>query len=197
MLQKCLAIFALASLTGCAFTQVNITPPKDEVSVGLSGGNARRVAVVIPMDDKRDIRHRCGMQKNGYNMDTANVICSREPAQWLPELLASELTKAGFQVEKASEARSPTLQVQGQLLRYFLEPKVGFWTFSPEADIHVKLIARTQAGLVAERNFYVKGIETSMVGVESNVQKASDTAVRGIVKDMVAAIIELNQKYPQ
>jgi hypothetical protein len=62
------------------------------------------------------------------------------------------------------------LRLEGKLLQFFVEPKVGFVTFTPEADIHVRLVASSPSGLLAERDFYVKGEETSLIGTENNFQ---------------------------
>jgi len=152
------------------------------------------VVVVVPFADERLARDRCGMKKNGYNMDTANVYCAQEPARFLADLLAKELAASGFRIVPAAEGGA--VRIEGRLMQFFVEPKVGAFTFTPEADVHVRLIASAATGLLAERDFYVKGIEESFVGTESNFQLASDTAVRSVVKEMVAAIISLLDRYP-
>jgi hypothetical protein len=191
-------LFLMFPLLGfaCAFSNVNVIPPKQPVAANLSGGKNRTVQVIVPLADARPQRNRCGMQKNGFNMDTANVICSAEPTTWLAELLATELRASGFAVLPSTSASATAVRLEGQLLQYFIEPKVGFFTFSPEADIHVRLVATTSSGLLAERDFYVKGEQTAIFGIESVFQSASDTAVRQIVKDMVQAMIGLMDRYP-
>lgn len=109
--------------------------------------------------------------------------------------MASELRKAGFNVVTTPSSSSTEVKLEGQLLQFFVEPKVGF-TFTPEADIHIRLVASSQSGLLAEREFYVKGIEISLVGAESNIQAASDKAVHEIIKDMVTAVVNLMDRYP-
>jgi len=189
-------VVPLLTLGGCAFTNLNVTPPPQPLGSNLSGGKHRNVQVVLPFTDDRPVKERCGMQKNGYNMDTASVYCAAAPAQWLAELLAGELRESGFNVLSSPPGGGDALRLEGHLLQFFVEPKVGLFTFSPEADIHVHLIASSPSGLVAERDFYVKGTETSLVGVESNFQAATNSAVRAIVKDIVTAVIALVDRYP-
>jgi uncharacterized lipoprotein YajG len=148
----------------------------------------------MPFADERPARDRCGMQKNGYNMDTANVYCAEEPARFLADLLAKELAASGFRVVPATEGAA--VRIEGRLQQFFVEPKIGFFTFTPEADVHVRLVASAATGLLAERDFYVKEVEESLVGTEDNFQQASNAAVRAVVKDMVAAIIALLDRYP-
>lgn len=189
-----LPLFALAS---CAFTTVTVTPPKAPQSTSLTGGKQRAVQLVVPLADARPQPSRCGMQKNGYNMETANVVCSVAPAAWLAESLATELRTAGFTVVASAPTGATALRLEGKLQQFFVEPKLGFLTFSPEADIHIRLVASSPSGLLAERDFYVKGEETSLVGAESNFQSASDAAARQILNDMVRAVIELMDRYPE
>lgn len=196
MPSRCFWALPLMALTSCAFANITVTPPMAAVATNVSGGNHRTVHVVVPLADNRPIHNRCGMQKNGYNMDTANVNCSAEPAQWLADLMIRELKSAGFNVVTSAPSSPNAVKVEGQLLQFFVEPKLDFFTFTPEADIHVRLVASSQSGLLAERDFYVKGIETSFVGFEYNFQAASDKAVNTLIKNLVAAVVDLMDRYP-
>ncbi len=191
-----LLVLPLILLGGCAFANLTVTPPQQPISAGLSGGKQRTVFMVVPFTDDRPFKNRCGMQKNGFNADTANVYCSAEPAQWLADLLLDELRATGFNVVAAAPSSARAVRLEGHLLQFFVEPKVGVFTFTPETDIHVQLVASSGSGLLAERDFYVKGVETSMVGTESNFQAATTAAVRSIVKDMVSAVLALVDRYP-
>ncbi len=191
-----LLIVPLLALGGCAFTNLTVTPPSQPLGSNVTGGKGRSVLVVVPFADERPVKDRCGMQKNGWNMDTASVFCSADPTQWLAELLAGELRASGFDVLSSPPKGADAVRLEGRLLQFFVEPKVGVFTFSPEADIHVHLVASSPSGLLAERDFYVKGTETSLVGVESNFQAATTSAVRSVVKDMVTAVVGLMDRYP-
>jgi hypothetical protein len=195
-MRRWLLVVPLLSLGGCAFTNLTVTPPQQPIGSNLSGGKGRNVQVMLPFTDDRPVKERCGMQKNGWNMDTANVYCSADPAQWLADLLAGELRESGFNVLSPSQGGADAIRLEGHLLQFFVEPKLGVFTFSPEADVHVHLVASSSSGLIAERDFYVKGTETSLVGVESNFQSATTSAVRAVVKDMVGAVLALMDRYP-
>jgi len=180
---------------GCAFSNVTVTPPRGDISSRIKGGQGREVVLQVPFSDDRPIRNRCGMEKNGFNMDTANAYCAKEPSVYLAELLANELKEAGFAVTLTPQGPDP-LKLEGKLFQFFVEPKVGFFTFTPEADIHIRLIAASSSGLAAERDFYVKAEETSMFGTEGNFQLATEGATRRIIKEMVAAIVALCDRFP-
>ena len=150
---------ALALLsTACAFTDIRLTLPTKQLAQPIPGGKGRQVIVVVPFADQRQIRDRCGMQKNGYNMDTADAVCQSDPNAWIAKLLAEELRRSGFSVlEPGAEHRPGALRVEGSLLKIFVEPVIGFWAGSLEADLSVKLHATSETGLAAERTFFVKG----------------------------------------
>ncbi len=183
-------------LAGCAFTDVPITLPTAPTT-NLTGGEGRQIVIVSVFHDERPHRDKCGMQKNGYNMETAKAICSIDPATWVAQTLAKELQAAGFTVVTKAAAKPSALQLDGSLLQFFVEPVIGFSTISLETDIQVKLIATSETGLLAERTFFVKGVESGLVARAGNFQTSADKATQGVMRDMVAAIISLMNRYPQ
>lgn len=93
------AMLAIAAVSnGCAFTDIPLTLPSGGLDNTIPGGNQRQVVIIMPFSDEREIRGRCGMQKNGYNMDTADAICQSNPTLWIANLLANELRASGFSV---------------------------------------------------------------------------------------------------
>lgn len=185
-------------LSGCAFRDVIINPPESSLSSQLSGGSGRELVVHTPFADDRQIRQRCGMVKNSYNADTASVTCSSDPTDWLANLLAAELRTAGFKVKTDGVSSKPSgVMVDGVLIKFFIEPVIGFSTITFETDIHIKLVATSNNGLNAERSFFVKGTYSALSGLSSNFQPSVDDATIKIVKDMAAAILTLMNRYPE
>ena len=196
-MRKLLVLFA-ATVSGCAFTDVPLELPTTGIESGLSGGKGRQIVVASSFADQRSIRDRCGMQKNGYNMDTADAVCSSDPAAWLAQVLAAELRNAGFSVQTDPSAAKPSaLHLDGTLLKIFVEPVIGTWTGTMETDLQVSLIATSQTGLQAEREFFSKAMVTVMVSKASNYALSLDDATQKLVKDMVFAVLELMDRYPQ
>jgi uncharacterized lipoprotein YajG len=184
-------------LSACAFTDIKVDPAGKHESLHLSGGDNREIVLVIPLADERVIQNRCGMKKNGYNMDTASVMCSTPPVSRLVELVAEELKSAGFNVRTQGDTNKTSgVKIQGTLLKFFVEPVIGFAMGSIETDINIHLVATSKNGLNAERSFFVKGTESAMAGTESNFQSSVDDATAQIVKQMVTAIITLMNRYP-
>lgn len=193
-------LFALAgsiAVSGCAFEGVMIEPPAaPPTTLPRTFGRGREIALASVFVDRRAQPHRCGMQKNGYNMDTADVTCALEPARWVPDALARGLASAGFVVTAAPSPSPAAVRVEGDVLQFFVEPVVGAFTFSPEADISVRLRVSTADGLYAERTFYVKAAETAMTGLEENFQAAAERATSRAVHALVVAIAELLDRHP-
>ena len=139
------------------------------------------------------------MQKNGFNMDTANAICTTDPMVWIVNLLADELRASGFSVVGAElPHKESTLRIEGSLLKVFVEPLIGMWTGSHEADLSVKLIATSSNGLRAERTFFVKGRKGgAVISITPLFELALRRATRELLSDMVEAILSLMNRYPE
>lgn len=191
-------ISSVLMLSGCAFTDIQVELPSQQESLNFSGGDGREIVLAVPYTDDREIQNRCGMKKNGYNMDTASVMCASPPAKHLAELVAKELKAAGFDVRVHGEpAKVSGVKIQGTLFKFFVEPVIGFTTVSMETDIGVRLVATSSNGLNAERSFFVKGTHSAMVATESKFKSSVDDATKQIVNQMVSAIITLMNRYPE
>ena len=187
-----------AASSGCAITNLTLDPSHQARSIQAPHrGQGREIVLVSPFDDARTITHRCGMKKNGYNWDTADIHCQTAPNVMLAQLLHEALVAAGFQVRSSADSVSPsTLRIAGSLRFFFVEPKVGAFTFSPEADIELHLVATTATGLRADRRFYSKAVASAFAGTDARFQLAYDTATRMMIERLVDAIVALANRYP-
>lgn len=92
-----IALFAVAWLaSACAFTDLTIDLPAEGFKPTTTEFQGRQVLVDIPFADGREIRDRCGMKKNGFNMDTADIFCGSDPSEWIAKLLADQLRDHWF-----------------------------------------------------------------------------------------------------
>ncbi|MDB4935314.1 MAG: exported protein of unknown function [Labilithrix sp.] len=198
-----LGAILVSTTTGCAFTPVDVHPP--EAASPRRGANLasskpgrnREVIVVAPFRDDRHDPGRCGMQKNGYNMDTAVVECTLEPGRWFADELALELTRAGYRPLRSDAVPGPsTIVVRGSVQQLFLEPVHHFFTLTVEGDFAAHLTVTSTSGLHAERTFFVKGTDTGMASTESTFQAAADNATHRMARAMVVSLTELLDRYP-
>lgn len=194
-------IFALAAISssGCALTTMTFAqPPYAAVTSAAPVGQGREILLVRPFVDQRVIRHRCGMKKNGFNGDTANIFCAAPPNEWLAALLSQELSAAGFRVTSDPQQAGPdALRLDATLALFFIEAYVGAFSFSPEADLELHVIATNRAGLEARRTFYFKGHDVGTTGTEENYRLAAESAIRQMLRGVVGSVVQLTQQYPQ
>jgi hypothetical protein len=184
--------------SGCALVDVNVKPPDAGLEAPIPGGNQRQVIVAVPFKDDRQITGRCGVQKGGYGNETAQAVCQGNPAQWIAEFLARELTASGFTVLPSEDgARASALKVDGALLKIFVEPVVGFWSTTVESDLNVKLVVTSKTGLQAERTFFAKGEKTSVIWTQGIFNDSVEHGSRDLLKKMVDSILELMGRYPE
>jgi hypothetical protein len=196
LVTRILPLAALA-LTGCAFGDVTVKQPTSrDVATGSHRGESRTIVLVRPFKNQRR-QARCGMKKNGYNMDTANVLCDGAPEVFLADLLAGQLAAAGFRVlADPRQAGRSTIVLTGTLGQVFLEPKMDYFLATFETDISLVLTARTRAGLVATRTFYVKGNEATAFASEDDMQRSFDSGARQLVTSVVGAVANLADRFP-
>ena len=132
-------------------------------------------------------------------MDTADAICRTPPGTWLSKLLADELRAAGFNVTRnTNSVKKNTLVINGSVSKVFVEPVIGWWSGSLEADLEISLVATTGSGLKAERKFFSKGIKkgimiVTMTPYQTSLKRATDS----LLENMVEAIFYLMNTYPQ
>ncbi len=200
-----LALTLLLASTGCAFANVDVHPPEMATPPKLpqpgdaaaGPGRGREIIVLSPFADDRYEVARCGMQKNGYDADTADVKCTEPPGRWFADELAVALTRAGFRPLRADAVPGPTtIVVRGSVRQLFLEPVGHFWTLTVEGDFAANLVVTSPSGLRAERTFYVKGEKESMASTQGTFQAAADTASYRLAREMVVSLTELLDRYP-
>ena len=200
------ALLLLAFLSSaCAATDVFSDLPLTLSTEGLErpvpGGGGRQVVVAASFSDSRKIGYRCGMKKDGFAQDSADAFCQGDPSSWIALLLANELRASGFTVlEEGSHHRNSAVRIDGSLLKIFVE---SVWVFGPwstgvEADLSVKLEATSGTALAAERTFFVKGWEGgAMFATPKGYQAALRRATHALLEEMVQAVVELMDRYPQ
>ena len=149
-----------------------------------------------PIEDRRPFKHRIGMKKNGYGMDTADVFPRQNVSLWLHERMTSELNSAGFKVVPKKGVESGT-EITTTLLFLFTEPVMQFSTVDFEGDISLLLHLERDDGLIAEKKYYVKDIQSEYLVLDfekeftSTVKNAADQLMVRVIND----VIDLLGKY--
>lgn len=189
------ALLAAAVLAGCASRDVPLDLPSVSLDRPVAGGNGRHVVVVFPFADERADPGRCGMRTNVFDQDSADAVCRSAPNEWLAAILAAELRASGFTVLRAvDEAPAGTLRIEGTLLQFFVE---SLRPGTVEADLSVRLHVTSANGLDATRTFFDKGWKRAMTAGSGGYQLSVRRASGAILEEMVTAILELMNEYPQ
>lgn len=190
-------LFGAVASAGCAFGDLTLAPPQRASGVPASQRGANRsIVVVSPFADRRPV-DRCGMKKNAYNVDTANVFCREAPESSIPRLLARELQEAGFRVVRDPEDAAPgTPIVRGVVEQFFIEMNSNFFTGAMEADVAIQLRVELPHQRVAIRRFFVKGDEGTFLSPDDDMYLAQNSAVREILLDAVGALANLMDRLP-
>jgi hypothetical protein len=194
-----LALFTawLVTLGGCALSDGQVQLDAAATKVTVRGGRGREV-IVMPAKDSRSDRSRCGVKRNTYGVETANVYCSPRPDEWLGLLVVRGLHQAGFRVVTTKTKQGPDpLFLHLKLEHLFVDQVPGMWTVALIADAHVVVKAATLSGLSAERSFFVKG-QNDVAGVlDSGIQVAMDAAAERLANAIVKAVVGLADRYPE
>jgi hypothetical protein len=185
-------------VAGCAFNDITVSAPRSfRIARGAGRGAGREVVVGEAFHDGRPETHRCGIKKNGYNAESANVFCAMPPHKMLADMLAIELSAAGFQVARDPGRAAPSaVVISGVLLQAFVEAKHDFVVAHNETDLGLKLIAKSMDGLWAERTFYVKGVDPFLFDVDGSAERSFHSGVRQMLTTTVAAIANLVETLP-
>ena len=185
-------LFTLLCCSGCAFGNISLDMPHG-VGISISVSTKDRYEVVVSeIIDARQQRQRIGMKKNGYNMDTADVLAKEDVPSWMTSLLTNHLRFAGIKVINRPSAGAQPIIVGSNLEVLFIEPVMGWFTVSTEADIGLTVNVQTPQGLTASRRYYVKGVNEEMVGdLEANYLNALNKASTELMERLVSDLIDL------
>ena len=123
--RRLVAAAVVVACSGCALTDVEVAYPGPTEGPKLKVGSGREIVLRLPFADQRKIRERCGMKKNTYNIDTADVICP-PPAPSFSHVLAEELRARGFLVTTAgNSASADPLVIEGAVQKLLIDEIVS------------------------------------------------------------------------
>lgn len=186
MTRALLLTVSLLSLEGCVFVSATLSRPL-AVDWEMPPSTWGRVTLLDVRDERG--RERCGMKKNGYNLETAQVHCAEPPTLWLRDELARGLRAQGLELN-GTPGSLPA--VQATLRHFFAEPDLSDGIhFSPETDVELYVRVFLENGAVAERNFYVKGVQDAFVATDDDFQRSADAATEKLARRVSSAVAEL------
>lgn len=188
------ALVAISLPTGCALSTTHVRPSPIDTNVMASArGRGREVIIAAPFDDARDDKHRCGLKRNGFGLETADVICDVPAGRWVADELAERLTREGYRVLSAEAVPGPaTIVVRGTLKKLFVEPTATH----VRGDAMVDLVVTTASGFRSTKTVDVRVKRPAMITAEDPLEEAAHHATRHLAVDMATAIGDLLEPHP-
>jgi hypothetical protein len=145
-MKKVAILILLASITGCAFgtrhAELSYPPSaSDGVSLIASAHQEASVAgksreVVVQVSDQRDSRERIGNVRNGFGMDTADVITNDDLNLWVKRALISELANAGYTIvaDGGRATGDDAIALDAEILEVYCDVYISF-----DADVSMRV----------------------------------------------------------
>lgn len=124
-------------LGGCAFGARNATlsyPPA--APAGAVSAPGKGAIALAPIQDVRSDKKKVGTVRNGFGMQTAEVVTADDIPKWIDGALRTELAAAGYQVVSAAgdPARGTTLS--GDLSHLWCD---AYFSYQGEVTLAVRL----------------------------------------------------------
>jgi len=140
-------ISSIALLSGCAFgtRTAELSYPPEENGGGLiqsaqaQGTELHRSKIVaLSVTDERSERNRIGNVRNGFGMDTADVVTKDDIRGWVDDALTKELESAGYEVVRSDEAGASkdVIGLQAEILKVYCDV---YFTYDGEVALMVTL----------------------------------------------------------
>ena len=175
--------------TACAVVDQTVKLPEGRVSDQGVGKRSAGVVIVSPVTDQREIRDHIGVKKTAFGIPTAKIYPDRNVAVWLRERLKAELRTAGFDIARKGEPASATVELA--LLRFFVEPVLGWDTETFETDLAVRVTVTPPSGSRAEREYRTRGVAEGQTPSEKNYTPSLEQATAELMKQLVPDILNL------
>ena len=195
-------LIAIIFLNGCAFgtreALLTYPPPVDQeggqVAHAANQATKNGVKVIIgDVEDKRTVTHRVGNVRNGFGMDTADVVATNNVRDWVVEALQWELNNAGYSVVKPADIGKDVdsaVNVTGAIQTIYCDV---YMTYDGDATVQLKAV---QNGKEIVHNLYVG---SGSAGMNWAATEESYSISLGLaLQDAIGKFInELNSKVMQ
>jgi uncharacterized lipoprotein YajG len=166
--------------SGCAFMTDEIhVPHQPGKNFTMLIPGAEKITVEVQNEDKRShLRDRVSTKKNGYGIEMAKITSTNDIAQTFADAIALELESCGFKMGTGGKI------VKVELLRFYNDFKIGFFTPDAVADGMIKVIVLNQKGTVLFTSVYDSSI------THSHIAAATGSSARKALMEVMTAIVD-------
>ena len=181
---KNLLILLTIFIQACAFTDATLDVSHDpEASFKGPLEQLETLTFNIPeLEDKRIDKDRIGWKKNGYGMNTADIMTSEPVIDIVAKAITAGLTDNGH--EQSKNAR---IAISGTLNRFWFETDMNFWTIEFIGDVQCSLnFIDTQTNTTFYSSDYAGNYsEKKAGGLNKTWQRIMGKAVDKVVEDII------------
>jgi len=170
-------------LCGCALTKdhiaLNYTPQQNVAKVA----GAEEAGVVVSVADTRAVRDRVGSKKNGYGMETAEIIATNDVALVLSKALETELSARGFKIQPGSA------KLDVELNKCLNDFKMGMWSGSAIAELVINVQLKKADGTIAYTRLLSTEAQNTGIQLSSGenakiaLERAFQNSIRVLMED--------------
>ena len=179
-------------VTACVSMDQTVSLPESEISNEQPAKRSEGALVVPPVADQREIKDHIGLKKTAFGIPTAKIYPDRNVAVWLRESVRAELRAAGFNIVRKDETASAST-IELILLKFFVEPVMGWGTETFETDLAVRLKVTPAAGRSTERDYLTRGVAAGRDPSEKNYTPSLEQATAELIKRVVPDILALTR----
>lgn len=189
------ACFVAFSLTGCALTTDRIELQYKQQQGVMQIPGANNISVAVKISDLRQDKSKVSNKKNGYGMEMAPILATEDVTVTIQRAIEQELRARGFQLD----ADTAHIQIAGDLIRFYSDHKMGFFSGDAIADLNMSVIVKSRKGSqLYSRQIVVQGIEpnTQLASGENArlaLNRALENGMRTLFEDQafLAALINV------
>ncbi len=182
----CCAALMCASLavTGCAFTRADLNVNYPE-SAARQGPLSSIVPVSIQVDtfsDARPDQNRIGYKRNGFGMQTADIITTQPVPLIIRDALVVELKKNGH----LAQADHYVAAITGVIRTFWFDYQVNFWTveFMGTIGVEVGVVDPNTKRVLVSRTYQAHYNEKSMGGYVGTWERVMNVTLERLIRQI-------------
>lgn len=179
MATRIMAALAMMLLSGgCALTtaQIDIPYQPAAAAAAVPGASGARVDVAAS-DGRSTYRDRVSSKKNGYGMEMAAIISTRDVPTSVGDAFRQELAARGFTLGTGGG------KVQVELVRFYNDFKTGFFAGDSVASVAFNIKVTGPSGGIGFSRYY------EATGIVPNIQvMGGDNAREALIKAFTAGV---------
>lgn len=184
---KMLTLAPIAALLGgCAFGTAHVDaklPPNASLKGPLSQAAPTKFEIQ-PFKDARTDMQRIGYKKNGFGMNTADIVSTRPVTEVVVDAVSEGLRNNGHVVGVPAD-----ITVTGDVTRFWFELKPNMFTveFTGYAECDLQLLSAKTGKAIYQSHYSGTYTEKSAgsLSPEGTATKVMDAALEKLVEDVV------------